>query len=158
METQGHLIVDVARLSASGEKIAGETREDLLDLGEEDLLVPLGGIKYVLRVEALGSELLVQGEVSQRIKCACTRCGAVFECDVVDSDFVCAVEINALTEFVDLTAEIREAIILALPGYPVCRTDCKGLCTTCGANLNITTCSCRQSGQEGRWAALDALP
>ena len=53
LETQGHLIVDVARLSASGEKIAGETREDLLDLGEEDLLVPLGGIKYVLRVGAI---------------------------------------------------------------------------------------------------------
>jgi uncharacterized protein len=27
-----------------------------------------------------------------------------------------------------------------MPIKPICRTDCKGLCTICGVNLNDMTC------------------
>ncbi|MCL1909850.1 MAG: DUF177 domain-containing protein [Kiritimatiellaeota bacterium] len=71
--------------------------------------------------------------------------------------FTTSVEIPDGTDFLDLTEEVREAIILAFPGYPVCREDCKGLCMTCGTNLNERTCACHEAGQDNRWAALDTL-
>jgi uncharacterized protein len=37
---------------------------------------------------------------------------------------------------------LREQILLALPMKALCRVDCKGLCPTCGINLNSGTCSC----------------
>ena len=157
METQARLIVDIARLAKGGEWYRGETGPEVLDLGESELLTPVGGIVYALKVELLGTELLVRGEVRQRMRCVCSRCADVFETDVVDPEFICSAEINDATDFLDLTEEIREAIILALPGYPVCLETCRGLCMACGANLNTGTCTCCKTGKDARWSALDAL-
>jgi len=41
---------------------------------------------------------------------------------------------------VDLEAPLRDAVVLALPLLPLCRPDCRGLCTTCGADLNTGSC------------------
>jgi uncharacterized protein len=41
---------------------------------------------------------------------------------------------------VDLTADMRDLIILALPGKRLCREDCRGLCPTCGTDLNMQEC------------------
>lgn len=37
---------------------------------------------------------------------------------------------------------IREQVILAIPMQPLCAEDCKGLCQTCGKNLNEEDCGC----------------
>lgn len=57
-------------------------------------------------------------------------------------------------ECVDLTADIREAMILAFPAYPVCSPECKGLCATCGVNLNKAACRCAPP-DDNRWGVLD---
>jgi DUF177 domain-containing protein len=37
---------------------------------------------------------------------------------------------------------LREQVLLALPMKILCTPDCKGLCPTCGTNLNLSTCNC----------------
>ncbi len=37
---------------------------------------------------------------------------------------------------------LRQYVILQLPLAPICRPDCKGLCPSCGKNLNQGECSC----------------
>jgi uncharacterized protein len=37
---------------------------------------------------------------------------------------------------------LREQILLALPMKVLCTVDCKGLCPTCGTNLNSGACGC----------------
>jgi uncharacterized protein len=37
---------------------------------------------------------------------------------------------------------LRQYLLLELPMAPVCREDCKGLCPTCGQNLNEASCDC----------------
>jgi uncharacterized protein len=46
---------------------------------------------------------------------------------------------------VDLTREIRDAIILSLPGKFLCREDCLGLCPVCGGDRNERECTCTVS-------------
>jgi uncharacterized protein len=55
---------------------------------------------------------------------------------------------------IDLDPIVREQIVLALPGYPVCQESCKGLCTVCGANLNERECGCDRHVPDPRWAGL----
>jgi uncharacterized protein len=43
---------------------------------------------------------------------------------------------------VDLSAVAREQIYLQLPLKPVCREGCRGLCPTCGEDLNRGACPC----------------
>ena len=157
METQARLIVDVARLDEAGEDFAGETDAEALALGPgAGVCTPVGGICYDVRVEQIGHELLVRGRVSHRFRCACSRCAERFELDVAEDRFLADYPVPEGTEYVDLTPEMREAIILLLPGYPVCRPDCKGLCARCGANRNRETCACR-TDPGTPWAALEGL-
>ncbi len=58
---------------------------------------------------------------------------------------------------IDLTAEMRETILLALPMKMLCAENCRGLCAGCGANLNTETCRCAPPLADPRWEALRKL-
>jgi len=58
---------------------------------------------------------------------------------------------------VDLEPLAREALTLDLPLAPLCAADCRGLCPTCGADLNAGDCDCPPAPADPRWAALDVL-
>lgn len=50
--------------------------------------------------------------------------------------------------------ELRESLMLELPTLPLCKEDCKGLCPTCGANLNEGPCKCGEKQEGGgEWKA-----
>ncbi len=55
---------------------------------------------------------------------------------------------------IDLDPMVREQVLLALPSYPVCKDDCKGLCPVCGASLNDRECGCDRHVPDPRWAGL----
>jgi uncharacterized protein len=57
----------------------------------------------------------------------------------------------------DLTAWARDALALALPTQIVCRDDCRGLCSLCGANLNEDPEHAHEAEPDPRWAALREL-
>jgi len=57
---------------------------------------------------------------------------------------------------IDLTAAVREELILAAPHYVLCREDCRGLCPRCGKDLNAGPCDCAPA-PDPRWAALAAV-
>jgi len=59
---------------------------------------------------------------------------------------------NART--LDLRPAVRETWLLTVPAYAQCREDCKGLCATCGTNLNESTCDCAPTKTDSRWDAL----
>ena len=45
----------------------------------------------------------------------------------------------------DVSALLREDMILSMPVRFLCRPDCKGLCPVCGADLNTTECGHTQN-------------
>ena len=149
--------VEIPRLHRDGEWFEGVEPGEVLKLGDDVAMAPAGEISYRLFVQAVSDELVVSGEVRMALRFVCARCAETFVCEVADSEFVRAYELAAATEFVDLTDDIREAIILALPANPLCRSDCKGLCHACGANLNEGACMCGPSPGDRRWEALGGV-
>ncbi len=57
----------------------------------------------------------------------------------------------------ELTDVLKEQVLLWLPMRSVCREDCKGICSQCGANLNRGACVCVKSFSDPRWDALRKL-
>lgn len=51
---------------------------------------------------------------------------------------------------------LREDMLLELPTKELCKPDCKGLCPMCGADLNVTACSCKPP-VDPRLAVLQSL-
>ena len=47
----------------------------------------------------------------------------------------------------DLTASVRDALLLELPMRILCAEDCRGLCPVCGINLNRETCTCQEGAE-----------
>jgi uncharacterized protein len=58
---------------------------------------------------------------------------------------------------IDLAPALREQILLAVPPSPVCDESCKGLCPTCGKDLNAGDCGCEKTAIDPRWAALKSI-
>lgn len=58
---------------------------------------------------------------------------------------------------IDLEPLIAEQVMLALPTRPLCSDKCRGLCGSCGANLNKETCTCSTVSGDPRMAIFRTL-
>ncbi|MDZ7359211.1 MAG: DUF177 domain-containing protein [candidate division KSB1 bacterium] len=58
---------------------------------------------------------------------------------------------------IDLTPDLRDTILLAIPMKLLCSEECRGLCAGCGADLNIEACRCAAPPADPRWEALRKL-
>ncbi|CAM2899510.1 DUF177 domain-containing protein [Paenibacillus sediminis] len=64
-------------------------------------------------------------------------------------------DINFVDEdIVDLRPYIEEYVLFHIPFAPVCEESCKGLCPSCGTNLNEHTCGCSTERIDPRLAGL----
>jgi uncharacterized protein len=61
------------------------------------------------------------------------------------------------TEEIDLAPLIKEQVMLALPTRPLCHENCRGLCSSCGIDLNQETCACSSSAADPRMAIFRTL-
>jgi len=122
-----------------------------------------------------GSEYHFHGSVNAELNTSCHLCLEQVR-EPVDSEFAVIVRrgerrpsdsddadetgdyitLSATQHEVSLDEHIREGVILSLPIKVVCREGCKGLCPTCGVNLNNETCNCEQA-PDPRWDSLRAL-
>ncbi len=141
-EMDTKFVIDTARLNSDGEKFSGEVA--CIDLNEP-FVKPFGGVRYTLFAQAFGNELLVRGHLEQDFDLVCSRCGKDFDDTIKVDDFTQSYEISDEKSEVDLTEDIRESIILALPTYPVCAETCPGIARTA------------EKPVDDRWSALDNL-
>jgi uncharacterized protein len=114
-----------------------------------------------------GQRFLVRGEVLFRARLDCALCDRRYELDFHDplsAEFLsCApsadeqlcldrdelVRVRVHADSIDLAPLVRDAIHLAVPIAPVCTPECRGLCPTCGADLNLGPCSCLPAPGDG---------
>jgi uncharacterized protein len=59
-----------------------------------------------------------------------------------------------LGQEIDLWPQLREALLLSLPVKPLCREDCRGLCSQCGKLLGPKPCGCVKKEADPRWEKL----
>ena len=69
-----------------------------------------------------------------------------------DGEFVLAPD-----DTLDLDELLTEDLLLDVPSKFLCSPDCKGLCPSCGKNLNHGDCDCQQDTVDPRLAILKEL-
>lgn len=143
-------------------------------MGNEVIAVRAGSeIALDLRLEAVHDGVLVTGTASTSAEGECVRCLDPISQDVVieltelfaypgsqpdvtgDEDAEELPELDG--ESADLEATITDAVVLALPFRPLCRPDCPGLCSVCGARMADVGPDHVHEQLDPRWAALAAL-
>jgi uncharacterized protein len=120
------------------------------------------------RLQPAGGRFYWHAKVAVRVSETCRRClepvqvpveaeiAALFTQDPDAVDDPDSYPLPADATEVDVTPAVREELILAAPRYVVCRDDCRGLCPTCGHDLNAGPCGCAPA-TDLRWKALAAL-
>lgn len=121
-----------------------------------------------------GASISARGRLSTTVVAECYRCLARHEvpldvevneeCRLAQIDEPAAAEADEESAIpildaddVDLTELIRQVLALAVPQRSLCRPDCRGLCPTCGHNLNLGPCSCQPPPDKSVWDALAKL-
>ena len=151
------MIINVARIPESGLKFKEEEPGEILGLTEADEFHAAGPVSCDLYAQVVDEILIVRGTLSVPLEARCARCTQFFSTTVTDSGFLRDFPGIQGTEEVDVTEDIREAILLGLSHFPLCDESCKGLCAQCGKNLNGEPCGCGKTGKSGAWSALNSL-
>lgn len=150
--------IEVSKVPEDGGLYEEEVPAEVLDLVGDGFLRLEGPVSCRFTVQRVSGELVVRGSVRMPVSLQCGRCGCFFSTTVSDSSFLRAYDAPEGTETVDLTPDIREDILLYLPAYPLCSSECKGLCPRCGRSLNEGPCGCKPPAvNPGKWDALDGL-
>ena len=151
---------------------SGYSREVTFDIPDpfhiEDVL--FSNLDGTLRLSRTPQGILVQGRMIVGINTECVRCLSGFEYPFeieINELFVPVTSENARETdpmyhidegyVIDLAPIVREEGVLSLPIQTLCGPDCKGLCPTCGQNLNEGQCDCIHDDIDPRFAALRAL-
>ena len=124
--------------------------------------------------------VFMRGQLTGNVQVACSRCVGVADLAVEEALTVTFLPASQLAEKdededddedgpddldvfpytgeeVDLEPLFREQIVLAIPFAPLCDPECKGLCPSCGTDLNTQSCSCQIKIMDPRWSALEKL-
>jgi uncharacterized protein len=132
-----------------------KVQEGWLDLQVQDAAGEAETQRLHLRcdIEPMGQRLQVRGEIRGSAGAHCHRCLAACE-RTVEADFTLVLQrggeagedvvvVGELDDAFDLVPYVREAVILEEPIRVLCRSDCRGLCAQCGADLNAAACGCK---------------
>jgi uncharacterized protein len=152
---EGVMKINVKRIPIEGETLRGTEPASIVELDEPDIRFK-HDVEYDFHAQVQGDALLVTGTVETPATLRCSRCLTTFELPLRVNQFLFHQQLGA-EDFIDLTPNIREDIILELPQRALCEPQCRGLCPTCGKNLNEGACQCEPSRGDLRWHALDQL-
>ena len=146
--------------------LEGTESADVLELpaDADPPLAPAGDITYRLSAVMAGADLIVTGSASVPVATVCARCLDDIRVPITVKKLCFHFEKVKDLE-VDLTDDVREELLLAIPSCFYCSPDCKGICPVCGTNLNHASCACDKDRAEPEpgpaapspWDQLDAL-
>ena len=146
------MILPVSRLGPDGARFEGQDPKEVLEWppSPRDVVRPAGPMRWRLEAQLFGTELLVRGRAEALFEGTCCRCGGPLS-RVYGDEVTISREVAPDETDVDLTSELRESILLALPNNPVCSDDCRPprpLAEDSGEAAD---------GAPSPWSALDAL-
>ena len=160
--SQNHYFIDLKDLAHEKLSFSSRFEPGVIDLGSENVR-QIGNLDWSASAERAGAEIRISGKLDTTVELACSRCldsarfqvskpfdlffrerdEAMFdedeEVELHENDTRTAFFTGTKLAIADI---LREQILLAVPMKALCTIDCKGLCPTCGTNLNSGSCGC----------------
>jgi len=163
------------RLAEAGQTlpVAGHLAWGGYSLGGRDLVLPQGA-DYDMMLTNAGEGILATGILRAHVEAACDRCLEQADFDITaevdeyylfeepvgdegEADEDAEEDVDYLLvgddSTIDLAPALHAALLMETPFIILCKSDCKGLCPHCGANLNEGDCGCAAKAAEEDLAA-----
>ena len=147
----------VSRVEKEPVFLEGSEPPEFWELPENDTFAPDTPVTYELQVRSAAGSILVTGRVQGKVSAVCGRCLEPVKLEICAENIELYYAKSDITgEELDITADIRDELLIELPMNPLCSDDCQGLCPVCGNNRNLEKCQCSRQGNLA-WSALDAI-
>lgn len=115
-----------------------------------------------------GKSIILRADVKGQIGVCCARCRKPITVNVKfpveetfiqgKGDFDSDEDIYVFSgQTIDLDDVVFNNFLMNVSGKYLCKEDCKGLCSKCGADLNSGECGCKDDNIDPRWEALRAM-
>jgi uncharacterized metal-binding protein YceD (DUF177 family) len=144
--------IHTLQIPPEGKRFEGSDPASVLDVNEAHT-VPVAPLHYCLDVGLSDGGLFATGRLESVFRVECVACLESFEYPISVPNFACQVELLG-REQVDLTENLREDILLALPAHPHC--DWNGL-KACGGTTLFPIQEPQSEQPKPVWTALDRL-
>jgi len=176
------LLIDIPRIPEDGLDLDEALEPAVVHLENEPDFALRSGARLAAHVELVdGTTVHVRGRLTGEVEPECGRCLERYglpirqeldlfylprsagqpedeeeEVELSDRDVVVGYYDG---DRLDLAEVMREQLLLAVPLKSLCREDCRGLCPTCGNNLNAGACGCAppEAPEDPRLAPLRRL-
>lgn len=130
-----------------------------------------GDVNISCKMDKSIHQIVLNCEVECEADLTCDRCNTEFASNIKnnflvtcffeeedrDDDHINIKFLSIDQDKIDLREEICEYLLLAVPMKNLCNEDCKGLCVSCGINLNEASCNCSQAETDSVWEPLKKL-
>ena len=129
---------------------------------EGDIIKPVSSCSVQGDISSKDNILLLNINIKVNLEMNCSRCLDTFiypiDIDIEErftNDSNSGDEaIIVIDDVLDINEVVETSIISTLPIKRVCKTNCKGLCQTCGCNLNHGSCTCDKEDVDVRFEVL----
>jgi len=146
-----------------------------LEIGEDTGIVSLESpVRLALDIMRSSGEIVIRGRVGVDATLDCGRCLKAYRAELeAPLNIMCilgelapdgvegcrdgVIEVPTNARYIDISDEVRSELVVRLPLKPLCDAACKGLCASCGADLNETSCTCKPDEHDSRWDVLKKI-
>lgn len=111
------------------------------------------------KVTNFSGSLEFNAHVMSSVTAVCARCLATVttEMNFEITEVVGEDEDSLVGTVLDVGSIVEKNVFMNMPMKFLCSLDCKGLCSSCGKNLNFENCSCNDVEIDERLSALKKL-
>jgi uncharacterized protein len=147
-----------------------ELSKGAIDLGLEGNFI--GDVTAKVVIEKSSRQILLRADIAANALFQCDRCLEDFRKEITpalqtlyvwnaDEQHISGEEeVRVLppdANMIDISTDVREIVLLAVPLKLLCKEECAGLCQRCGKNLNLAAngeCDCAPNEIDPRWNKL----
>jgi uncharacterized protein len=159
--------IQVGGLSEGVHRFHFDVPASEVGLGDE-----FSGVQTNVDLDKTPNQIMLKAAIHTAADFSCDRCNAPFTSpldsgyrmhyiwnqeDVGQFDVAEIQVIPQGSTIIDITEDVRQTVLIAVPLKLLCREDCLGLCPFCGKDLNEGPCACRPEEVDTRWEKLRAL-
>lgn len=158
------MIIKISNLSEGEHDFVFEDKIDVLDLEKPFY----GKYKSFVILNKLHDQLILTAKSDFKVKFECDRCGTEYKSSLKseykmiylmnevpeETDSLNVSYLSRDADKIDITSDVQEFALLSVPMKRLCTENCKGLCYSCGKDLNKEECNCSTEEIDPRWKPL----
>ncbi len=137
--------------------IEGKEPASFLEVEDSEMISFKDNVHYDLTASMVSSGFLVNGSASAKYDGLCGRCLKKFKGEF-SNDNICLFYEELYGAELDVTEDVRAALVVEIPINCICKDDCAGLCHICGNEFNKSKCNCQEPvNEDSPWSKLNNI-